>query len=264
MKARQISGKKILQPCSLEWYEYQIDPYIGCEHHCHYCYTLNQNDTEKTEEILTYRDITCQLIEELSGLKPQTIYMGMNTDPYQPCDKILQQTRKVLELLAYRKFSACMLTKSDLITRDIDLIKKMPGSSAGVSIAFQTERVRGLFEAYAPSNKRRIKALKKLKESGIETYVLINPVMPFISDVDALIEKVGPYADTIWIYGLHMESKKDKNWKNVKSILERNFPDLMEKYIDITFKENHPYWSELRRKLKDLQSEKKLKLEIRV
>ena len=264
MKVRQISGKKILQPCSLEWFEYQIDPYIGCEHHCNYCYTLNQNDTDKTKEILTYKDIIGQLIEELSGLKPQTIYMGMNTDPYQPCDEIYQQTRKVLELLVCRKFSICMLTKSDLITRDIDLIKKMSGSSAGVSLAFQKENVRELFEAHAPSNRRRINALKKLKESGIETYVLINPVMPFISDVDALIEKISPYADTIWIYGLHMESQKDENWKNVKSILEQNFPDLLEKYTNIGFKENHPYWQKMRQKLKDLQSEKKLNLEIRV
>ena len=264
MKVRQLSGKKILQPCSLEWYKYQIDPYIGCEHHCNYCYTLNQNDIEKTKEILTYKDITGQLIEELSGLKPQTVYMGMNTDPYQPCEEIYQQTRKVLELLSYRKFSVCMLTKSDLICRDIDLVKSMPGSSTGVSIAFQKESVRQLFEANAPSNRRRIKALKRLKESGIETYVLINPVMPFITDVEALIEKVSPYTGTIWIYGLRMESKKDKNWKNIKSILEKNFPDLLEKYKDIAFKENHPYWLELRQQLKSLQREKKLNLEIRV
>jgi DNA repair photolyase len=262
MKVRRRDKGQILQPCSLEWFTYQIDPYIGCEHHCHYCYTLNRTDTDETKEIIIYRDVVDQLARELSQIKPQTIYMGMNTDPYQPCEREYEQTRRVLELLTERGFSVCMLTKSDLIVRDIDLFSKMKGSSVGISIAFQDERVRELFEANAPPNERRIEALKRFKQGGIETYALINPVMPFITDVQLLIETVAPHADTIWIYALSMEEETDRNWRNVKQILDRHFPDLTEKYRRIAFSKDHPYWTELRRELERLQREKKLNLRI--
>ena len=262
MKVRQREEGQNLQPCSLAWFAYQIDPYIGCEHHCHYCYTLNQTDTDETKEIIIHKDLAGQLSRELSALEPQTVYMGMNTDPYQPCERAYEQTRQALELLAERGYSVCMLTKSDLMVRDIDLFAKMKGSSVGISTPFQDERVRQLFEPNAPPNERRIEALKKLKQAGIETYTLICPVMPFITDVELLIEMATPHADTIWIYALSMEKETDRNWQNVKRILNDHFPDMTEKYKQIAFSKDQPYWAELRGELEKLQREKKLNLRI--
>lgn len=262
MKVHPSQCQQILQPCNLEWFAYQIDPYVGCEHHCHYCYTLNQTDTDETKEIIIHRDLAGQLTRELSALEPQIIYMGMNTDPYQPCERAYEQTRQVLELLAERGFSVCMLTESDLMVRDIDLFAKMKGSSVGISIAFQDESTRQLFEAKTPPHQKRIEALQRFKETGIETYVLMNPVMPFITDVRQLIEMVAPYADTIWIYALSMKREEDRNWQNLNRILNRHFPDLTERYIEMSFSKAHPYWTELRRELEKLQKEKGLNLRI--
>jgi len=263
MKVHRCSGRQVLQPCRPEWlFAYQIDSYIGCEHRCRYCYTLNQTDTNETKEIIMHKDVAGQLSQELSKLEPQTIYMGMNTDPYQPCEKTHQQTRQVLEVLAQREFSVCVLTKSDLVVRDIDLLTRMPGSSAGISIAFQDERIRQLFEANTQPTQKRIEALKKLKQAGIETYALICPVMPFITDVERLIEMAKPYADTIWIYALHMEKEKDRNWQNVRRILGRHFPGMTEKYKQIAFSRDHPYWTKLRRELEEFQQKKGLNLRI--
>lgn len=262
MKVYKYSSRQILQPCSLEMFDYQIDPYIGCEHHCHYCYTLNNAETDSTKEILMHQDIVGQLNQELSKFEPQAIYLGMNTDPYQPSERTHQQTRQVLELLAQQGFSVCILTKSDLIVRDIDLLTSMPRSSAGISIAFQDEHIRRLFELKAPPNKNRVEALKKLKDAGIETYTLINPVMPFISVVESLIEMIATYADTIWLYGLSMESEEDRNWQNVRDILDRHFPELTEKYKQIAFSADHPYWTDLHQKLKKIQKQKQLNLRI--
>lgn len=263
MKIRQREEGQILQPCRPEWlFAYYVDPYIGCEHQCYYCYSLNQTDTDETKEIIIHNDIVRQLSRELSALEPQTIYMGMNSDPYQPCERAYEQTRQVLELLTQGGFSVCILTKSDLVVRDIDLYTKMKGSSVGISIAFQDERVRRVFEAKTLPNEKRIEALKRLQKAGIETYTLICPVMPFITDVKLLIEMAKPYADTIWIYPLSMEKEEDRNWQNVKQVLNRHFPDMLEKYKQIAFSKDHLYWTQLRRELERLQREKKLNLRI--
>ncbi len=262
VKVRACSPRQILEPCSLEDLHYQVDPYVGCEHHCCYCYALNEAETCWEEQILIHQDIAGGLSCELSGLESQTIYVGMNTDPYQPAEAIHWQTRRILELLAEQGFSACVLTKSDLVVRDIDLLTNMSGSSAGISIAFQDEDVRCLFEGHAPSNERRISALKKLKDGGVETYALICPVMPLITDVESLIEMVAPYADTIWIYPLSMKAERDRNWQNVENTLDRHFPALTDQYREIAFSLDDPYWRRLRGELEQIQLARGLNLRI--
>ena len=243
-------------------FTYQLDPYIGCEHLCYYCYALNRAETDWTEEILIHRDLAGQLERELSALEPQRIYMGWNTDPYQPLEKTHRQTRQAVELLVRWGFSASILTKSDLVVRDIELLLKMPEPSVGFSIAFQDEQVRRRFESKAPPNERRVAALRRLKEAGIRTYALICPVMPFLTDVAALIEPVAPHADTIWIYALRMEAEGDRNWQNVRDILDRHFPELTEQYRQIAFSATHPYWARLRRELEEIQRKSRLDLRI--
>ncbi len=261
MQINYCSGSQIIQPCSLEGFVYQIDPYIGCEHHCYYCYILNKPGI-KEGEILIHKDLTDKLNKGLSKLESQTIYMGMNTDPYQPSEEIYKQTRQVLEILLNRDLSVCILTKSDMVVRDIDLLKIMKGSSAGISIAFQDEDTRKLFEAKAPSNERRIEALKKLKEAGIQTYTLICPVMPFITDVESLIDMVKLYSDTIWLYGLKISAEKDRNWQNIREILNNSYPEITEQYRQIAFSKEHLYWKELREKLNMLKLKRGLNLRI--
>jgi len=259
---RICSPRQILQPCELTDHPYQIDPYIGCEHCCHYCYALNHAETDWAQEILVHQDFADRVKRELSTIEPQSIYFGWNSDPYQPLEQTCQHTRQALELLAQRIFSVCILTKSNLVTRDIDVITQMPGSSVGFSIAFHEERIREIFEANAPSNFRKLAALKTLKEAGIETYVLICPIMPYITNVEACIEMVAPYADTIWFYALSMKTEQETNWKSIHKILVRYYPELVESYRQITFSSDHPYWIELRGRLEEFQSKTSLNMRI--
>jgi DNA repair photolyase len=262
VNVRPGSERAILQPCALEGHTHQLDPYIGCEHRCSYCYALNDAETDWAEEILIHPNLVERLRCELRGLEPQSIYIGWRCDPYQPAERDCLQTRQILEVLADRGFSVCLLTKSDLVVRDIGLFEKMAGSSVGFSLAFQEERVRRQFEVAAPPNDRRVEALRELKEAGIATYVLICPVMPFLTDADSLIAMVASHADAIWIYALHMETEKDQNWKNVHGILEKNHPRMSERYRQIAFAADHPYWAELRQQLEELQRERELPLRI--
>jgi DNA repair photolyase len=118
------SYRPILAPCGLKNLNYQIDTYVGCEHYCCYCYALDQVETDWAKEVLIHKEIIRQLSEELKNISPQTIYMGYKTDPYQPIEAKYSQTRKVLELFLEKGFSASILTKSDLIVRDMDILKR--------------------------------------------------------------------------------------------------------------------------------------------
>jgi DNA repair photolyase len=188
----------------------------------------------------------------------------MNTDPYQPLERESKQTRRVLELLEERGFSSCILTKSDLVERDIDLLKRMPAASVGVSVSFQDETVRKHFEQNTIPTGDRLKALRKIKQAGIETYVLISPLMPLITDVEVLIQDVCDCAGTLWIYPLRVESRDDKNWRKIEQILSSYFPMIKERFEEIVFTFDHTYWQSVRERLKDLSTRTDVDLEIHV
>ena len=84
VKLSTCSNRPILAPCGLKDLKYQVDPYIGCEHYCYYCYALAQAETDWSQEILIHKDIVHHLSAELDKIPAQKIYMGYHTDPYQP------------------------------------------------------------------------------------------------------------------------------------------------------------------------------------
>ena len=264
MKVGLCAPRPILQPCSLEGHTYQVDPYIGCEHDCHYCYAQNDAEVCWAQQILIHPDLEQRLGLELEGVAPQSIYMGMNSDPYQPAEERRLQTRKALELLAEREFSVCILTKSPLITRDLDLFANMAGPYLGFSIAFQDENARSLFEGNAPANAARMEALETLRDAGIRTYVLICPVMPEITDVEAIVDVVAPLVNHIYVYRLRMKAETDANWQRVERIMTRHYPDLTDRYRRIAFSSEHPYWVETRSRLLEIPASRKGRLTIEV
>lgn len=217
---------------------------------------FNRKKTDFGNKILYCGNSERLLDDELSSISPQSIYMGMETDPYQPCEEKLLTTRNILKTLLRNGFSSSILTKSDLILRDIDIIEKMKEPSVGISVAFQLESIRKMFEENAPSNNRRINALKKFKERGIETYALICPVMPYITEVKTLIEKLVLFSDTIWVNNLSFDDRKDNNWKNIEAVLEQNYPELVDDYRSIAFDSNNVYWVKLESNLRKFAREK--------
>ncbi|MBT8371042.1 MAG: hypothetical protein KJO34_08780 [Deltaproteobacteria bacterium] len=264
MNIKPCDNRPVLNPCTLKGRNFQIDPYIGCEHYCYYCYALNQAETDWSKEVLIHKDITSRLESELAGIPPQTIYMGWETDPYQPCEGEYRQTRQVLELLLKKGFSASILTKSDLVLRDTDLLQKMNEANISASVAFIDNDVRRLLESNTIDTDARNSALKKLKAAGLRTSAMICPVIPYITDVIPVIDMVAPHTDKIWIYGLSMLNRTDQNWQNVQSILENHFPDLNKQIETVVFSKNHSYWEKLRQELEHLQKNRKLNLSIHV
>ena len=262
MKVSVCTNRPILSPCGLKDLEYQVDTYVGCEHYCYYCYALTQAETDWSKEILIHNNIVDQLNEEIHKISPQTIYMGYHTDPYQPCEAEYRQTQKVLELFLRKGFSASILTKSDLITRDIDILKEMNSAAVSFSVAFNDNRTRQLFEANTIDTEKRIEALRQLKEVGVKTGALICPVIPYITDAIQLVDTLVPYTDVIWIYGLSINDPLGRNWLNVQKILSDQFSDLVEQIEPAIFSKDHSYWAQLREDLVALKKDRQFNLNI--
>lgn len=252
MKISTCAHRPILAPCRLEQFNYQIDAYVGCEHRCHYCHVLNRAETNWAAEILIHADISRQLGEELQSTRPQKIYFGYHTDPYQPCEAEYRQTRKALELLSAKGFSASILTKSNLVLRDIDILKDMDNASVSVSVAFNDNDTRRKFEARTIDTEARVEALRQLRRAGIGTSALVCPAIPYITDVTPLIDMLAPHTNAVWIYGLSIEKRTDTNGHNITEILRLHYPELKDKIPAVAFSKNHAYWNELRPLLQKL------------
>jgi DNA repair photolyase len=80
------TGGTIIQPCSLAYFSHELGPYVGCEHRCVYCYTQNNPAIDWDTQVAVFSDFRRRIGEELDGLKPELIFIGMDTDPYQPLE----------------------------------------------------------------------------------------------------------------------------------------------------------------------------------
>ncbi|WP_187170554.1 SPL family radical SAM protein [Salidesulfovibrio onnuriiensis] len=264
MKVTTCSKRPILEPCGLENLNYQIDPYVGCGHYCRYCYALARAETDWREEVRIHGDIVGQLRRELESVEPQIIYMGYNTDPYQPVEAEQLQTRKVLELFMETGHSVSFLTKSDLFVRDLDLLTRMMEARASISAAFTVDEVREQFEYNTTPTHKRMAALKRAREAGLKTSALLCPIIPHITDVMTLVEQLAPITDTIWIYGLNISDRGGLNWKNMEAILGRYFPNRKDRVVEAVFDREHAYWKELRSRLEALRQEGMPELRIHI
>jgi DNA repair photolyase len=119
------------------------------------------------------------------------------TDPYQPVEATHKITRACMELLVQSELKVSVLTKSGLVSRDIDLFRKARDLEVGLTITTDREPMRKLFEPGAAPVRARVKALKALSDAGIRTYVFIGPILPM--DPLKLAEAIAPYAGRVMI-----------------------------------------------------------------
>jgi len=234
---REIRCKRALNPCKIKGFDYTFNPYVGCPHGCVYCYARfmcrYRKEKEKWGEFVDVKINIPEILEEqIKRLKPGVVMISSVTDAYQALEKKYQITRRCLEILAKHNFQIGLLTKSPLITRDIDILKKFDNSihQPGFTITCLNEKDAKNFENNAPSVESRLKALKKLNEAGISTFVFIGPFIPGISDknLDELFKKFEEAGvKTILIDKLNL---KCGNWSGIKKVLDKYYPELAENY----------------------------------
>jgi DNA repair photolyase len=174
-------------------FRWSINPYRGCEFGCKYCYArythefMEMEVTAFEDKIYAKSAAAHLLRQELCRVgREDGIAIGTATDPYQPAERRYERTRSILEVFARERGRHIgLITKSDLIVRDIELLREIArGNVLGISITITTldEKLARLLEPRAPRPSLRLDAVRKLSEAGLHVGVNPNPVMPLLTD----------------------------------------------------------------------------------
>ncbi|HDI12894.1 MAG: radical SAM protein [Hadesarchaea archaeon] len=189
-----VTCKTALSTSKLPGLTYSLNPYIGCEHGCRYCYVpgvLNDRKLalEWGQSVKAKKNIPEVLAQEVKK-KPKGV-VGVSTvcDPYQPIEARLELTRKCIDILARQDFPVSIQTKSELVLRDIDLI--VPGKfDVGVTITTMNRKLARWLEPNAASPDKRAQVLEEFSAKGVETWLFLGPIIPEINDSEQSIREV--------------------------------------------------------------------------
>jgi DNA repair photolyase len=181
MIIKEIQAKSILSKSQI--YEYTLNAYVGCQHSCVYCYAkFMKRFTGHREPWGEFVDVKINapdlLTKEVKKKKKGRVWISGVCDAYQPLEEKYQLTRQCLEILVENQWPFTIQTKSPLVVRDIEVLKKATDCEVGFTITTADEKMRGIFEPGAPPIAKRIEALATLHTAGISTFVMIAPLLP--------------------------------------------------------------------------------------
>ncbi|WP_439651693.1 PA0069 family radical SAM protein [Microvirga puerhi] len=175
-------------------YDRSINPYRGCEHGCSYCFARPTHAFQGLSSGLDFetkifaKPNAADLLEKelrASNYEPKVIALGSNTDPYQPVERRFRITRGILEVLDRANHPVGIVTKSALVTRDIDILSRMADrqlAKVAISITTLDPKLARRMEPRAASPAKRLETVRKLAEAGIPVTVLVAPIIPAIND----------------------------------------------------------------------------------
>jgi DNA repair photolyase len=241
-----LANRSLLTRCNSPRvpFRWMINPYRGCEFACKYCYArythefMEMRDSLDFERKIYVKQHSAWLLrQELKQVQPgQSIAIGTATDPYQPAERKFEITRAIMEEFArHRGLSLGVVTKSDLILRDLDLlveISRRNRFSVHITITTMKAGLARILEPRAPRPDLRVKAVRKLAEAGIHVGVNCAPVLPGITDSPADLENVvraaaDARAKSVWAHPLFLKPCAEKVFM---PFLEEKFPHLVPAY----------------------------------
>ena len=253
MRVNEITAKHILTKSNLPESGYCINPYVGCLQGCVYCYArFMRRFTGHTEPWGGFLDAKTNAAEVLAGdlcrvKAPAVALIGSVTDAYQPVEAKYKITRGVLTELVAHDFPVSILTKSDLVLRDTDLLKQLTQCTVGFTITTMEEGACTVFEPGAAPTARRLQAMKALHGEGIETYAFVGPVLPFVTDLKAVFDAITGIADSVWAEALNTRCG---NRKDVLDAVQRYDPRLVPDF-EAALKDKQ-YWEAIGAELEQL------------
>jgi len=198
--------------------KYSFNPYTGCMHNCIYCYATY---IPRFGEVRLKRDLLKKLRRDLEKLpKNALISMSNSSDPYPPIERSLSITRSCLELMQSYDIRLLIVTKSDIVTRDLDLMNK---SAVCITVTCLSEVAKKI-EPNAPNPTNRVKALKEVKDCGITAVLRLDPIIPFLTEKEAL--KVLEACDFV----NHVITSTLKLRPDILARFSKVFPDLAKRF----------------------------------
>jgi DNA repair photolyase len=252
IKIKEITCKSILSTSGIPGIDYALNPYVGCEHGCVYCYAIfMKRFTGHNEPWGDFVDVKVNapeiLRKQLTKIKPGKISISTVTDGYQPLEEKYKITRSCLkELMAYQ-YPVSILTKSSLILRDLELLKKIKILDVGITITTLDEEVRKVLEPKSSSSIERLDTLKKLAKEGIDTWAFFAPVLPYFSDSVDKIEELWIAFSKAEVNQVLVDTTNlyPKVYSNIKRILRSAHPELIGRYENI-YRNRFKHQEELR------------------
>lgn len=205
-----------------------LNPYTGCDHSCVYCYASSY--IPRFADCRPKKAVLESLQREAAKLKGETVSIANSSDPYPRLEAETGLTRKALAILAQNNCRIQLITKSNLVTRDADLLEKVP-STVAITITTDDDNTARLIEPHAPSPVQRLKAVEILMGKGIPVSVRIDPLIPFVNDnsesLIATLASLGVKHVTSSTYKV----KRD-NWQRFATAMPEKAERLKPLYFD--------------------------------
>lgn len=256
IQIKEINVKSVLTKSNLPVSDYSVNPYVGCLHACKYCYaSFMKRFTGHNEPWGKFVDIKYwEPIKNSEKYKGKEMFIGSVTDPYQPLEKKYERTKTLLEELKESGCKISIATRSDLVLRDLELIKSFKDSRVAFSINTLDEEFRKDMDNGA-SIEKRLEAMKIFHENGVRTTCFISPIFPGITDVPSIIRKAKRYCNLVWLENLNLRG----DYKGtIMNYIKGTHPDLVTLYESIYNKKDRTYWENLDKEIRDFCKEENL------
>lgn len=253
MIIKEIEVKNVITKSNLPVCEYSVNPYVGCTHACKYCYaSFMKRFTNHPEPWGAFIDVKYwDTIKNPKKYAGKELVIGSVTDPYNPQEEIYGRTRALLTELQGSGAKLSIATKSDLILRDLALIKTFPDARVSWSINTLDETFKDDMDK-AVSIERRLAAMKAFHQAGVRTTCFISPIFPGITDVKAIIERAKEQCNLIWLENLNLRG----SYKAViMDYIKEKYPALLPLYQDIYNRNDRRHWELLDAELKEYAAE---------
>ena len=245
LKINAIRTLNLLTKTKLPVADFTINPYVGCQHNCIYCYTdFMKRFTNHKEPWGSFVDIkVCDKKIRAGSLIGKTVQMSSVTDAYMPIEKDAKATRMVLEQLLASGASVSILTKNAMVLRDMDLFKKFKNIEIAMSMNTLDDKFRRDIEPAASPIGDRINALETLRANNIPTGLFISPMFPGITDYKKIIERCRAIADSFWFENLNLYPGASAR---IIKYIKIKFPKLADLYNRIYVLKDVEFWEILK------------------
>lgn len=238
IKAKTILSSVKQSPENIFGLKYNMNLYRGCQHSCIYCDSRSNCYQLGELSDIRIKGNALELLEkELKSKRIKSVIgFGSMNDPYMPVEKETELTRNALKLILKYKYPVHIITKSDLVLRDIDILKEISKIYVAISFTITTtdDNLSKIIEPNAPLSSLRFEAINQLSAAGIYTGIMLMPVLPFITDkkdnIESIVKK-GKQNGASYILAFMGMTLREGQREYFYKQLDIHFPGLKEKYI---------------------------------